>query len=292
MYGGILLLSAGLYVPFRLLASHTNNTLMAGTDDFYYSFAVFLWPSYVLLATGLVFLTSGALGFSLVVDFFALVLLMACSDYASGLDRFLGLNDMGDAGFLTTAMGGTWNTTWLSQALCFVTLWLGLIVGKTTGVFLHRRLCSQVPQEQRRRVRDWRVIAAHVLNAGFAAPALAYACAVVSWPGADHGIKTATDAGVYLTIMALGYAGGTAFSLGFAVRGLGLRRPGRCALLTVALFTVGVCGWGWLSYIRGGWGGARLIALCAFSVVVVVAFALVTRRSFLRRRADAGQASA
>jgi hypothetical protein len=266
---------------------------MAYTDNYAYPLAVMVWPTYVLLATGLVFFTSGALGFSLVPDVFALVLLLAWSDLAGRADGLLGLKDMGDAGFLTTAMGDTWNTTWRSQALCYVTLWLGLIAGKAMGMFLHGRLRSLLPTEPPRPAVDSRVVAAHVLNAGLAAPALAYACSgtLIAGPLEEPGIHSTADAIAYLTIMALGYAAGMTFPIGSALRARGLRRPGRSARVAAVLFLPLVCGWSWLAYSAGGWHGVRLAALCAFSLAVLATFALVTHWRFGRMRVGGDQAA-
>jgi hypothetical protein len=280
-----------LYIPFRLLASHTNTVFWGDSDNFYYRSAVLVWPAYVFLSMGLVYFTSGALGFSLVPDLFAIILMAILSDYSWRLDRLLGLAG-GETGSLTMTSGLTWNTTWLSQELCLVSIPLGLVLGKAAGLLLYRRARDQGALREMRHRADWRTVAAHVLNAGFAAPVLAIvsggAAMAASHPLEDPGIHDAGDAVIFLSALAIGYAAGLAFSLGFVLPGRRLRRPERSARMASAIYAVLLCGWGFVALSLPGWGVAGRVAVCILTVFAIVAFAALTRRRFAGMRAEAG----
>lgn len=86
------------YIPFRLLASVTNVTTWAGSDNFYYSGATIVWPSYSFVVAGSLALFAARMRIAWPIRILGCICGMVAMYFVAANDSFLGLNDSGQTG--------------------------------------------------------------------------------------------------------------------------------------------------------------------------------------------------
>lgn len=146
LYLVVLVVCLALYVPFRLLGEKYQQILVAGTSDFYYWFAPFIWPLFTLLLGGL----PAYFGSRIRVPFYVRIpvyfLLLASWDVLPRLDTFLQLKTTCYLSSYTfnPENPGQFNTTYLSFILQPVCFFAGIVSGEVAGWLRKRRLSTKV----------------------------------------------------------------------------------------------------------------------------------------------------
>ncbi len=125
LYLLVLVLCLAVYIPFRALGEKYQGTLVGQSNNFYYPFAIFIWPLFTLLLGGL----PAYLGSRLQVPFYVRIpiyfLLLASLDYLPRLDALFQFKSWCYLSSYKYNPGnpGQFNTTYLSfilQPICFL----------------------------------------------------------------------------------------------------------------------------------------------------------------------------
>ena len=129
------------YVPYRLIAQHTNTVIVGNSDNFAYPAATFLWPSFAFLVTFLGHCVGRLLRIRWYFRTIALVALFIAWDSIVKFDGLLGIPAGGLLGFRSSAANYPgMNTTYLSVLLCPVAFVFGIVIGEFVGWIYDRKI--------------------------------------------------------------------------------------------------------------------------------------------------------
>ena len=143
LYVLVLALTLALYVPFRLVADRYQVITVAGTDNFYYPFATFIWPLFTLVMGAAPAYFGSLLRIPIYIRIPVYFLLLGSWDELPRLDDLLGVQGFN---YLSSYdHPGELNTTYVSfvlQPVCYV---LGILSGEIAGWETKRSLTNNIP---------------------------------------------------------------------------------------------------------------------------------------------------